>query len=87
MPVHTVATPSPSVTCCRDSPQSHDTYTWVVNFDEQLWPASAIGGNDAVTLRMWTAPRDLPTSCGPTAKRLMKKEVIARRNSRPRRGR
>ena len=23
-----------------------------------------------MTLRMWTAPRDLPTGCGPTAKRL-----------------
>ena len=25
-----------------------------------------------MTLRMWTAPRDLPTSCGPTAKRFRK---------------
>ena len=29
-------------------------------------------GEDAVTLRMWTAPRDLPTGCGPTAKRSKK---------------
>ena len=34
--------------------------------------ASALKREDAVTLRMWTAPRDLPTGCGPTAKRSKK---------------